>query len=159
MLSKLKNYIRYKLGKFLGIDDLLNMFDKHIDRNEYEFYRIDRDMFKFNKSINVLHDTIESVVHIGTDVDMGCQPHSWAVVCIEGKMNVVKFIDLKNKDAKEILDFLKCFDAGRHCIDAPSKDIFNDGLFKFEIKKELPKTPEPEMVYESFKIIKGDIKT
>lgn len=56
---------------------------------------------------------------------------SWAVICVEGNINIVKFIDLDTKDARDVLDFLKHFEAGRHCIDVPYKEMFYDGLFKF----------------------------
>lgn len=84
----------------------------------------------FQESVNTLHNTVENVVHIGTDIRVNERGYSWAVVCIEGKMNIVKFIDLDRKNAREIFEFLKHFEAGRHCVDTPYKQMF-DGLFKF----------------------------
>jgi hypothetical protein len=76
---------------------------------------------------------VENVVYIGTDVVQhpNNYNHSWAVICIEGNMNIVKFVDLDRKNAREILDFIKHFEAGRHCVDSPYKQMFYDGLFKF----------------------------
>lgn len=141
-MNKLKNYIRNKMMDFLGINELVNLFDKYIDTNDNTFQEINRNMYKLNTecnnkishfqdSVNVLHSTVENVVHIGTDVRHNTNEHSWAVVCVEGKMNIVKFVSLERKDGIHMLDFLKQFEAGKHCIDTPYKEIFNNGLFKF----------------------------
>jgi uncharacterized protein YebE (UPF0316 family) len=146
-MNKFKNWLRLKLIEFLGVDRLTNILDKHIDNNDNTFselrnltYNLNyntrndlkQDISHFQESVNVLHNTVENVVHIGTDVRRnGYDGHSWAVVCVEGKMNIVKFMDLDRKNAREILDFLKHFEAGRHCIDTPYKEMFYDGLFKF----------------------------
>jgi hypothetical protein len=79
----------------------------------------------------VLHNTIENICHIGTDVHYSKTGRSWAVICIEGNLNIVKFIDLDRKCAQDILYFLKQFEAGKYCIDSPCNEIFYDGLFKF----------------------------
>jgi len=83
--------------------------------------------------MNILHNTIENVVHIGTDVreNYSNREHSWAVICIEGKINIVKFIELDRKDGREILNFLKHFEAGRHCIDTPRQELFINSMYKF----------------------------
>ncbi len=147
-MKKFKDWLRSKLTSYLGIDCLITILDKHIDNNENTFNeltntiyslnnntckKLGNDISHFQESVNVLHKTIENVVHIGTDVWEINQRHghSWAVVCIEGKINIIKFIDLDRKNAREIFDFLKHFEAGRHCIDTPMKEFFYDGLFKF----------------------------
>jgi hypothetical protein len=146
-MNKFKNWLRYKLIKFLRIDTLTNLFDKHIDNNDNSFRELNNLAYSLNNNtrkelkndisycqqgVNTLHNTVENVVHIGTDVyRQPDQGHSWAVVCVEGKMNIVKFVDLDRKDGRYILDFLKQFEAGRHCVDAPFKEFFYDGLFKF----------------------------
>lgn len=145
-MDRLKNWLRYKIVEFLGIDTLSNLIDKHIDNNENAFREVTNTVYNLNhntrnelqnnishcqQSVNTLHSTIENVVHIGTDVYQETRGHSWAVVCIEGKMNIVKFVDLDRKDGRYVLDFLKQFEAGRHCIDTPYKEMFYDGLFKF----------------------------
>jgi hypothetical protein len=131
---------------FLGIDKLINLLDKHINNNDNTFTElrkityslnsgtrkeIEQKISHFQESVNTLHNTVENVVHIGTDVRVNERERSWSVICIEGKMNIVKFVDLDSRDARSILDFLKHFEAGRHCIDTPYKEMFYDGLFKF----------------------------
>ncbi len=145
-MKKIKDWIKYKLINYLGINDLINIIDKHIDNNDSTFTELENtvhglnnntyrklknDISHFQESVNVLHNTVENVVHIGTDVHYNQTGRSWAVVCIEGKINMIKFVDLNRKDAREIFDFLKHFEAGRHCIDTPHKEILYGGLFKF----------------------------
>jgi len=145
-LKDFKNHIRLKLIKFLGIDNLNDAFNKHLKDNRSTLMKINSNMYTLNRttkdelkkdishfqqSVNVLHNTVENVVSIGTDVDYYNGGRSWAVVCIEGKINIVKFVDLSRRNALSILDFLKNFEAGKHCIDTPYKQIFYDGLFKF----------------------------
>ncbi|OHD25263.1 MAG: hypothetical protein A2Y34_03915 [Spirochaetes bacterium GWC1_27_15] len=147
-MNKIKQWIKNKLIAFLGIDEIVNLLDKHIDNNDNSFKdlrslayslnnntrnELKRDVSHCQDSVNVLHNTIENVVHIGTDVRYHNErTHSWAVICIEGNINIVKFVDLGNQDARSILEYLKHFEAGRHCIDTPYKQMFyDDGLFKF----------------------------
>lgn len=145
-MNKIKTYIRNKLIRFLGIDKLNENFNNHIKNNIESFgeqastiYRVNtitrNDLTKqiqhFQESVNVLHNTVENVIHIGTDVRMDGYNHSWAVICIEGKMNIVKFVDLGDRDARCVLDFLKRFEGGRHCVDTPSKGFLDNAIFKF----------------------------
>lgn len=148
-MKKFKKYIKDKLIWFLGVDTILQDI-KRIDENCYNIdqeignikYKIipknisniENQISHFQQSVNTLHNTVENVVHIGTDVRQygGNREHSWSVVCIEGKVNIVKFVDLSRNDARYILDFLKQFEAGKHCIDTPCKEMFYDGIFKFE---------------------------
>jgi len=158
-MKSFKTWLRNKFREYLGIDNLESNFINHETFNSIRFYDIEEDYenkiqilekdilkrlqlinsylssdIKYCKEgIDTLHNTIENVVHIGTDVreNYSNREHSWAVVCIEGKINIVKFVDLNRNDGKYVLEFLKQFEAGRHCIDTPRKEIFYDNMFKF----------------------------
>jgi len=145
-MNKIKQWLKIKLRNYLEIDkDIKTVKDKLINHqvaNENQFdnlngwlknkhENINNDIVHCQDSINAIHKTLENVIHIGTDVRINEREHSWAVICIEGKINIVKFVDIGKNDAKYILDFLKQFEAGRHCIDTPYKNIFIDGLYKF----------------------------
>lgn len=148
-MSKFKNWLKQKLRSWLEIDicentlELLNKTtNKNFDKVLYsikavdhklEVYskNIDSEISHFQESVNTLHTTIENIVHIGTDVRFNEREHSWAVVCIEGKINIVKFIELDKNNAKDMLHILKQFEGGRHCIDTPYSNMFYDGIFKF----------------------------
>jgi len=130
MFKVLKARLRLKLRSYLSVSDLeLSFVDYKNDNNENMLSH--KKLIRDNRNkIDVLHDTLESVVHIGTDVHRS-NGHSWAVVCIEGKLNLVKFVDLERRDARDVLGFLKQFESGRHCIDAPTTSFFYDNLYKF----------------------------
>lgn len=148
-MNKFKNWLRFKIIKFLGIDTLTNLIDKHIDTNDNTFNElknliydinyntqknIKNDISHFQESVNTLHRTVENVVHIGTDVketNKYNNERSWAVICVEGKLNLVKFVSLDVRSIKELLQYLKQYEAGRHCIDSPHAELFYEGLFKF----------------------------
>jgi len=91
-MNRIKNWIRNKLIEFLGIDRLINLFDKHIDNNDNTFkelrnltYNLNNNTRKdlgnqishFQESVNTLHNTVENVVHIGTDVYMKVESTEW----------------------------------------------------------------------------------
>ncbi|HHX61249.1 MAG TPA: hypothetical protein GX707_11150 [Epulopiscium sp.] len=131
--------IKARLTKLLGIDDLNNSLSgeirqlrNQVDSNKSDIYYTSNKVSHNKASINTLHRTVESVVRIGTDIDYSTvnQSNSWAVICIEGNINIVKFVDLSNRDAREVLNFLKQFEAGKHCIDAPNR-MYREEFFKF----------------------------
>jgi len=83
------------------------------------------------EDIEILHNTIKSVVSVGADVvpNQGNE-RSWAVICIEGNYNIVKFIDMRGTDYRYIMDFLKQFEGSRMVVDAPNPRMF-ESMFKF----------------------------
>ena len=118
--------------------------NNHISTNKNQFDNLNgwidnnnrntrNDISHLQESIKILHNTVENVVHIGTDVREynNDREHNWAVICVEGKVNIVKFVDLNRNDSRYVLDFLKQFEAGKHCIDTPRKELFYNGMFKF----------------------------
>lgn len=146
MFNKLKAKLRLKLRLFLGVSDLEENFTEYKHSNDREIFNHNMNLkwcgeqFEIHKNkfgvqndkIEALHNTLQNVVSIGSDItnrqyDMS---GSWAVVCIEGRYNVVKFVDLRGQYGRDILHFLKQFEAGRYVIDAPmgffSKDMFVD---------------------------------
>lgn len=143
-MNKLKSYFRVKLRRFLGIDDIDRKIDKlsriveYNQKSNVSYHDTLRDRINTNTiNVNAIHKTSESVVHVGTDIDRTpCDSHSWAVVCIEGKINMVKFVDLSGRDARDVMDFLKNFEAGRHCIDTdtPFRHFKDDLTFNIDSK-------------------------
>jgi len=149
-MNKFKSWLRIKLREFLSIGDLESNFKDHETFQNIRFADVEKDIndktsylrklinnfandiSHCQESVNILHNTIENVVHVGTDVAVNPNyGRSWAVVCIEGNMNIVKFVDLDRRDGMEVLRFLKQFEAGKHYIDAPHKEFFLEGFFKF----------------------------
>lgn len=142
---KLKEWIRNKLVNFVKLDDIyehtlseINRLDKDIKQQDKRSDSISISIQQTNNAvrnnredIDILHNTIKSVVSIGADVipNRGNE-RSWAVICIEGNYNVVKFVDFHGADYRYIMDFLKQFEGSRMVIDAPNPRMF-ESSFKF----------------------------
>lgn len=54
---------------------------------------------------------------VGLDYSPSGYDKSWVVVCIRGKMERVQFMDVTDKDAKYIQDFLKMFNRDNVTVD------------------------------------------
>lgn len=135
---KLKEWIRTKLVQFLLIDDMWEhqlQENKRISNNiatvdnntTSKFIALNKDINNLYKGYGVLENTLKNVVSVGADVTYD-KNSSWAVVCIEGKCNVVKFFDLHGKYYDEMLRFLKQFESSRMCIDTPPTRMFKDAF-------------------------------
>lgn len=138
---KIKNWIREKLIKFLLLDEMeernsneFKRLTKYTQREELErkadFQSIDKQLRNAQSDIETLHETIRNVVSVGVDMRPSNlnNEKSWAVVCIEGNFNVVKFIDLHGADYQEILRYLKRFEGSRMCVDAPGGHWFEQNF-------------------------------
>ena len=130
---KLKEWIRNKLIKFLHVDDVrehcrteFHRLDKRIDSINTDLDYVELKLKLVQEELDIVKNTLRNVVSVGADVVPfdNSKEHSWAVVCIEGNCNIVKFIDLKGKDFHYILDFLKQYEGSRMCIDAPPPNMF-----------------------------------
>lgn len=133
---KLKEWIRTKLIKFLHVDNVrehCNRLDKRIDLTNRSCNIMDDNLSYVQQKLrlaqeelDIVKSTLRNIVSVGANVvpaDMS-KEHSWAIVCIEGNCNIVKFIDFKGKDFHYILDVLKQYEGSRMCIDAPPTNMF-----------------------------------
>lgn len=97
------------------------LFSGEIHRIE----QLEKENQKLQHQVNILN----SVCDIGVDVGLHSKEHSWAVICIHGQMDYVKFVQMTGKDIREIASFLKRFTYSNRCIDSPFKYI-NDMILK-----------------------------
>lgn len=126
--------------QFLLIDDMqehnlseINRLESLIKMEKNSRESIDKVLKETNKTVCTLGETIRNIVSVGADVvpnDMG-RDRSWAVVCIEGKYNIVKFIDLYGEDHRRIIDFLRQYEGSRIVVDAPPITMFRN-VFKMK---------------------------
>lgn len=121
---KLKDKIRNKLRTWLFETELKDLqkatIQMQMARNQYsDAYRLANDC----------HQLMNSMMDVGTDIHLHSD-HSWAVVCIKGHPEYVKFIPLSHRDAHEVLEFLKCFRYSNRVIDSPFgfRDMINDHI-------------------------------
>jgi len=137
MFTRLKDKLRIKVINWLELDRINELKDRiyQCELNHSELiYNIEKDLDEKDNQIEALNRTLQSVVSLGADVVRNNEykhSGSWAVVCIEGKHNIVKFIDLYGADYRCMLEFLKQFECSRRVIDAPYKEMFVDSfIFK-----------------------------
>lgn len=84
------------------------------------------------KEIEECRKLITQFVDVGVDVGFYSDDHSWAVVCISGHPEYVKFLPLNNRDARDVLKFLKQFEYSKQIIDSPFafRQMVKDRIFK-----------------------------
>lgn len=84
------------------------------------------------KEIEECRRLLTQFIDIGVDVGFHTEEHSWAVICIAGHPEYVKFLPLTHRDARSVLDFLKQFQYSRQVIDSPIafKSMVKDRLLK-----------------------------
>lgn len=90
---------------------------------------------KQKESYELLNDcrkTMNSVCDIGTDICFHGNDHSWAVICIHGKTDYVKFVPMKQSDVREISRFLKRFEWSNRVTGSPFrlKEMIEDRIVK-----------------------------
>jgi hypothetical protein len=77
------------------------------------------------------HKFMNSICDVGTDIGFRSDDHSWAVICIHGKMDYVKFVDMGQKDIQSIANFLKNFEYSNRVTDSPlNKRWIDDMIFR-----------------------------
>ena len=132
--------VKLKLREWLEIDDNFDFLNKKIDminkKCEGEITSIGIKLNDLSKKVNVNRETISNIVNVSTDVHEG--NGSWCVISVGGNLQYVKFVDLNRKNIREIVDFLKRYEAGRHTIDSPQGYIFEKELMYFHEDKNNP---------------------
>ena len=66
------------------------------------------------------------ITDVAVDVGFHDSEHSWAVVCIAGRSEYVKFIPLSGADARTVMNFLRQFQYSQLIVDSPLR--FKDEL-------------------------------
>jgi len=99
-----------------------NSLDKIIKKIFRWVFR--EELNKLEKQIVVNDNQIKSLNNLLQNIDVSVDHHqysrSWAVISIQGhRSDYVKFVDLGERDMREIQKFLRYFDRDRIKIDAP----------------------------------------
>lgn len=71
------------------------------------------------------------ITDVAVDVGFHDLEHSWAVVCVEGRPEYVKFIPLSGADARTVMNFLRQFQYSQPIVDTPLR--FKDELQRYFI--------------------------
>lgn len=125
--------VKLKLIEWLEIDSSFDFLNKKIDmvnkKCEDEIILIGIKLNDLSKKVNANRETLSNIVNVSTDVHDGSG--SRCVISVGGNLQYVKFVDLNRKNIREIVDFLKRYEAGRHTIDSPQGYIFEKELMYF----------------------------
>ena len=71
------------------------------------------------------------ITDVAVDAGFHDLEHSWAVVCVEGRPEYVKFIPLSGADARTVMNFLRQFQYSQPIVDSPLR--FKDELQRYFI--------------------------
>lgn len=118
--EKLKNWLFKEEIKELA--ELKKNYEKYMLSFEKAKALADEARDEHRKSHDLLTDCrkfMNSICDVGTDVGFKSTDHSWAVICIHGKMDYVKFVDMSQRDIRSIANFLKNFEYSNRVVDSP----------------------------------------
>ena len=136
MFQKLKEKIRIWLLEILqpDIDALKNEINESNTRLNFatsscdEAARQCQISIQQNKEMKKMYNQLTDVA---VDVGFHDSEHSWAVVCIAGRPEYVKFIPLSRADARTVMNFLRQFQYSQLIVDSPLR--FKDELQRYFI--------------------------
>lgn len=113
--------IKERIKKWLFSSEIqrINQLEKQIEDSTNRLRLASVQLGNSEKEIEECRKLLTQFVDTGVDVGFHSDDHSWAVICIAGKPEYVKFMPLNHRDAKGILDFLKQFQYSRQVIDSP----------------------------------------
>ena len=83
------------------------------------------------KEVKACRKLITEICDVGVDVGFR-DDHSWAVVCVAGKPEYVKFVPLNSGDTREVIKFLKQFEYSKRIVDSPLafRSMLDDRIVK-----------------------------
>ena len=126
--------IKEKIKKWLFSDEIqrIKQLEKQIEESTNRLRLASIQLDNSKKETEECRRLLTQFVDMGVDVGFHSDDHSWAVICIAGKPEYVKFMPLAHKDAKYVFDFLKQFQYSRQVIDSPFafREMVRDGIFK-----------------------------
>ena len=113
--------IKEKIKEWLFSSEMLRIkqLEKQIEESTNRLRLASIQLGNSEKEIEECRRLLTQFIDIGVDVGFHSDDHSWAVICIAGKPEYVKFMPLAHKDAEYVLDFLKQFQYSRQVIDSP----------------------------------------
>lgn len=128
----INKWLKTIITRWLGIPSLINQIEtlraenKQIKKNLDHSLMLNLELSTKNQilqeEIAQIEITLKSIVKVGVDYNLNYRypmDLSWAVVCIEGKQDIVQFYNLGRAEAQEIQRFLAQFSKGNKKQDLP----------------------------------------
>ena len=106
--------IMNKLRTWLFKDEL-----KQFEEAKMEFVMAKEAYSDAQKLATDSNKLVNSLMDVGVDIELYPNDYSWAIICIKGRPEYVKFIPLNHKDARDIMIFLKHFEYSNRVVDSP----------------------------------------
>lgn len=126
--------IKDKIKEWLFKEEIqrINNFEKSLSAEENRMRCATIKLHDAEKEIEECRKLLTQFVDIGVDVGFCSNDHSWAVICIAGRPEYVKFLPLTGGDARDVLSFLKRFEYSKRIIDSPIafRRMLDDKFFK-----------------------------
>ncbi|QJI52424.1 hypothetical protein [Psychrobacillus phage Perkons] len=116
--------IKIKIKKYLGILELQEDFDDSKEKWKKASTAITEKLNRLqydNGELKELNDFLISQFNISADLGRKEYHNNWAVLSIKGNQDYVRFIDLSQRDIREIEMFLKRFEGTNRIVDSPFK--------------------------------------
>lgn len=118
--EKLKNWL-FK-DELLALNDAISKYEEACDEHKKanvaaKIAKADLDAAQ--KDIVYSKKLINQLMDVGVDVGFKSDDHSWAVICIQGHPEYVKFMPLTHQDVYHVMQFLKQFQYSNRVVDSP----------------------------------------
>lgn len=128
--EKFKNWLFKE--EINDIKEIKKTYDEHLRRIEQAYITIRDAADLHDKSHTLLEDCrkfMNSICDVGTDIGYKSVDHSWAVICVHGKRDYVKFVDMNQSDIITISKFLKNFEYSNRVTDSPLHKRYIEDMF------------------------------
>lgn len=120
IMNKLRTWLfKDELKQFEEAKNTYERLNGRLSESIMEFAMAKEAYSDAQKLATDSHKLVNSLMDVGVDIELYSNDYSWAVVCIKGRPEYVKFIPLNHKDARDIMIFLKHFEYSNRVVDSP----------------------------------------
>ena len=142
LIKEHKSTINFLLGESGKLKQKLKEYDLTLENMEVKFndsyLRLNTANSKLKESQKILESSkqfVQEIIEGGMDDDLECGRYndSWAVFCLHGKTDYVKFVDMSSYNVSELSSFFRKFEYSNISIDTTRPYIY-DGIFKINNK-------------------------
>ena len=114
-------WIKEKLKGWLFASEIqrMNSVEKTVEDAIHRFRMASVQLDNAAKEVEECRKLVAQLVDIGVDVGFHTEEHSWAVICVAGRPEYVKFLPLNGENTREVINFLKRFQDSHRIIDSP----------------------------------------
>lgn len=117
---RLIKIIKEKLYNFFSLEKIIeNKVREEVEQAKREFYNAKRELDDAIYNYKQAKKIVDDIIQVGVDVDLYNPNNNWAVICIGGNTDYVRFIDMSGSNIREILSFLRQFEPRSLKVDAP----------------------------------------